>query len=109
MADPSKMDLSDWISIIGSSIIAGIGGAMAWFNGSKNKLHARLDFLEADMRKWDESHADHTTQLAVLTNCQDNTEKSLVQIKETTRDTNTALKELSKTMTDVLLSIQEKR
>jgi len=109
VADPSKLDLSDWISIIGSSIIAGVGGAMAWFNGSKNKLHARLDFLEADMRKWDESHADHSTQIAVLTNCQDNTEKSLVQIKETTRDTNESIKDLSKTVTQVLLSIQERK
>ena len=82
---------------------------MAWFNSNKNRMNARIDFLEADMRKWDENHAEHSTQLAVLTNCQENTAQSLVEIKVTTRDTNEALKELGTTLTQALLSIQEKR
>jgi hypothetical protein len=103
------MDLSDWISIIGSSIIAGVGGAMAWFNSSKNRLHARIDFLEADMRKWDESHADHTTQIAVLSTCQENTSRQLESINVTTRDTNDSVKELNKTITQALLAMQAKK
>jgi len=109
VADPSKLDLSDWVSIIGSSCIAGVGAAMAWFNGSKNKLHARLDFLEADMRKWDESHAKHSTEIAVVQTCQENTAMQLEAIGLTTRDTNENLKELSQTVTQVLLAIQAKK
>jgi hypothetical protein len=109
VADPSKFDLSDWISIIGASALSGIGAAMAWFNSSKNRLNARLDFVEADMRKWDESHAGHTTEIAIVKTCQENTAERLEIINQTTRDTNENMKELSQTITQVLLALQQKK
>jgi SpoVK/Ycf46/Vps4 family AAA+-type ATPase len=109
VADPTKFDLSDWVSIIGASVLSGIGAAAAWFNSSKNRLHARLDFVEADMRKWDESHALHTTEIAIVKTIQENTSEQLEKINITTRDTNDNLKELSQQMTQILLSIQSRK
>ena len=109
MADPAKLDISDWVSVIGSAVVAGIGASMAWFISSKNRLHARLDFVEADMRKWDEAHAGHTTDIAIMKTCQENTAERLETINQTTRDTNENLKELSQTVTQVLLALQQKK
>ena len=113
MADPSKLDFADWFTVIATAITggiaAGIGSAMAWFNKSKQELHTKMTTMEGEMRKWDEAHADHNTQLAVMQNCQKNTEDRLDTIGETTRDTNENLKELSKTMTDVLLAMQARK
>lgn len=109
MADPSKLDLSDWISVIGASVLSGVGAAAAWFNSSKNRLHARLDFVEADMRKWDEAHAIHTTEIAIVKTCQENTAERLELINQTTRDTNENVKELNQTVTQVLLALQQKK
>lgn len=109
MADPSRLDYSDWLSIVGASVVSGIGAAMAWFNSSKNRLNARLDFVEADMRKWDESHAQHTTEIAIVKTCQENTAERLEAINQTTRDTNENVKELNQTVTQVLLALQQKK
>jgi ABC-type Zn2+ transport system substrate-binding protein/surface adhesin len=109
VADPTKLDFSDWFTVVVAGIISGLGGAMAWFNSSNNKLHARLDIMEADMRQWDEKHAAHATEIAVVQTCQENTAQQLEAISATTRDTNENLKELSQTVTQVLLAIQAKK
>ena len=60
------------------------------------------------MKSWQDMHADHNTDLAVLKTCQENTEQRLNEINETTRDTNQSLKEVSQTVTQVLLALQNK-
>ena len=109
MPDTSKLDFADWFTVVATALVSGVGGAMAWFNSSNNKRDARMDFLEADMRKWDESHAKHSTEIAVMETCQENTARQLESIGQTTRDTNENLKELSQTVTQVLLAIQAKK
>jgi ABC-type nickel/cobalt efflux system permease component RcnA len=109
VADPSKLDFSDWFAVVSAALVSGVGAAMAWFSAGKNRMNARLDFLEADMRQWDQKHADHTTEIAVVQTCQENTARQLEEIGITTRDTNENLKELSQTVTQVLLAIQGKK
>ena len=109
MADPTKLDFADWFSVVATAIVSGVAGAMAFFRQSNAKRDARSEQVRVEMAEWDKQQATHTTQLAVLTNCQENTSEALTEIKATTRDTNEALKELSTTLTQALLSIQEKR
>ena len=109
MPDTSKLDFADWFTVVATALVSGIGGAMAWFNSSNNKRDARMDFLEADMRNWDAAHADHKTQLAVIQNCQKNTENNLEAISLTTRDTNEKIEVLNQTVMKALLAIQAKK
>lgn len=109
MADPTKLDFADWFSVVGTAIVSGIGGAMAWFSSSKRRMHGRINSLEAAMILWNEKHAVHTTEIAVVQTCQENTAKQLELINETTRDTNASIKELSQTITQVLLAVQARR
>ena len=113
MADPSKLDFADWFTVIATAITggiaAGIGSAMAWFNKSKQELHTKMTTMEGEMRKWDEAHADHNTQLAVIQNCQKNTENNLEAISLTTRDTNEKIEVLNQTVMKALLAIQAKK
>ena len=102
MADPTKLDFADWFAVVSAGILSGVGGAMAWFNSSKKDIHRRLESVEDSM-------SGHHTNLAVLQSCQENTEKRLDEIGETTRDTNQSLKELSQTVTQVLLAIQAQK
>jgi len=109
VADPSKLDFADWFSVVVAAVLSGMAGAMGWFRGSKKDLESRMLEVETDMRNWDKANADHQTQLAVLQTCQSNTQERLGSIDETTRDTNQSLKELSQTVTQVLLAIQAKK
>lgn len=102
MADPTKLDFADWFSVVAAGILSGVGGAMAWFNSSKKELYRRVADMECTMN-------GHVTHLAVLETCQENTQKRLEEIVETTRDTNMNLKELSQTVTQVLLAIQAQK
>jgi hypothetical protein len=109
VADPSKLDFSDWFALISASILAGISGAMGWFSRTKRIMDERISKVEVSMRSWDGKHAEHSRDLAVVQTCQENTEKQLEAIVITTRDTNENLKELSNTVTQVLLAIQAKK
>jgi septal ring factor EnvC (AmiA/AmiB activator) len=106
VADPSKFDLSDWFSVIvtsiASGIVAGITSAMGWFRRTKLDMYDRITLVEGEMRDWNESHAKHETQLAVMQTCQQNTEERLDAIDRTTRDTNQNLQELSKTIVTLI-------
>ena len=106
VSNPDKLDFADWFSVVGTAIISGIGGAMAWFNYNKRQLNERMEHMEDQMKTWQEKQATHTTSLAVLQTCQENTERQLEQISETTRDTNENLKELGNTITQILLKVQ---
>lgn len=108
MNDPRSLDIGDWVGLAGTALLAGIGGAMAWFRTSTAKLHARMQTVEDEMKEWDRLHAAHTTQLAVVETCQQNTAERLGKIDETTRDTNAKIEHLNETLTQVLLAIQRK-
>ena len=103
----AKLDLADWFSVIATAILSGISAAMGWFSYTKRKLVERIEGTEAAMKTLSKDYAEHGTQLAVLKTCQENTEKRLDEIGETTRDTNQNLKELNQTLTQVLLKIQK--
>lgn len=109
MADPTRLDFADWFSVVATAIVSGIGGAMAWFASSKRDLYKKFAALEDNMKGFDAMHADHNTSLAVLQTCQRNTEERLEAIVETTHDTNQSLKELSQTVTQVLIAIQSQK
>ena len=108
MADPTKLDFADWFALVATAILSGIGGAMGWFSASKRRMHDRITGVETAMREWHEKHADHTTEIAVMKSCQENTAERLETINQTTRDTNESLKELSQTVTQVLIALQKK-
>ena len=107
MAD-HKLDLDDWFAVVVAALVSGVGGAMAWFNSSKRKMHERIDLLESNMREWDDRHADHNTQLAVLTTCQSNTVKQLEQISESTLEINRDVKALAERITQIVIAVQAK-
>lgn len=109
MADPSKLDFSDWFAVAVAALISGVGGAMAWFSASTTRMTTRLDTMEADMEQWDQKHATHDTDIAVVKTCQENTARQLEEIRVTTRDTNENLKALSQTVTQALLAFQAKK
>ena len=101
MANPDKLDFADWFSIVGTALVTGIGGAMAWFNRSKRDIYTKLESMEDTVK-------DHATNLAVLQTSQENTEHRLEEIVETTRDTNHTVKELGQTIMQLLLDMKSK-
>lgn len=105
VANVSPLDAGEWVGIIGL-IGGGIGALAALFRSNNGKIHGRIDGVEVEMKEWDKLHADHATQLAVVKVCQENTRDRLEKIDETTRDSNQNLKDLSETVTKVLLAIQ---
>lgn len=107
MADPrGGLDLSDYVSLAVTAIIAGMGGAVGFFRNSNKKRDDRLDAMEKEMKEWDKLHAEHNTELAVVKTCQQNTAERLEKIDETTHDTNAKLDKLSDALTQVLLAIK---
>lgn len=91
VSDLKGLDAGDWLAATVAGIAAGLGAAMAWFKGSKGRIYLRIDAVEEKMGTWAEMHATHDTQLAVLKACQDNINKELTEIKETTKATNIKL------------------
>ena len=94
MADPSKLDFSDWFAVAVAAIISGMAGAMGWFSSTTRKFDERIMGVEAEMHKWDAKHAVHSTDLAVVKTCQENTAERLAEITEATHDTNHKLDRL---------------
>jgi septal ring factor EnvC (AmiA/AmiB activator) len=100
VADPHGLDLGNWaLELAMAAVVAVLGWAMAVLNRGRQLTERRLDDLEKET-------GAHETQLAVVQNCQINTERRLTEIKDVTRDTNEKLHELANTLTDVLLAIK---
>lgn len=74
MSEP-HLDLSDWFTIVASSIVSGLLGAMSWFMGTKRKLETRMDAYEAVQSK-------HDTQLAVIHTNQDHLSNRMDEVRE---------------------------
>lgn len=94
MADPSKLDFSDWFAVAVAAIVSGMVGAMGWFSSTSRKLDERIMGVEAEMREWDAKQAAHSTDLAVVKTCQENTAERLAEITEATHATNHKLDRL---------------
>ncbi len=93
MSEKLSPGLGDWISVIGAALVAGVGGAMAWFNGVKHHLEARMGRTE-------ETVNDHETKLAVVRTCQENTAERLQAIESATHETNNKLDRLIERFVD---------
>lgn len=94
MAEPA-LSLAEWFSAAVAAILAGLTGAMGWFNRTKKHMHARLATVEGKMEGHildsTTKHGDHQTKIAVLETCQENTARQLEQLNETTNDVNKKL------------------
>lgn len=81
MREPPGFDWGEWVTIITASvfgsILAGIGAAMAWFRGEKKQLRSDMTALSQRMGEYDDKHAAHATEIAVIQTCQQSTEKQL--------------------------------
>lgn len=88
--------MGEWLAVTVTSSIAGMGGAMAWFNKSKQELHTRMTEMECKMEGFTEMHAEHNTQLAVIENCQMNTASTLFELKGLHADMNKKLDDVLK-------------
>lgn len=107
VADLKSLDVGEWVGILGL-VSAAIGTAAAWFRSSQNKVHVRIDFVEAEMKEWSKVNAAQDVQLERVKTCQENTRITLDDLKDTTKDTNEKVSKLSETVTQVLLALQGK-
>ena len=81
MSDLSKLDAGDWLGVIVTGSIAGLGAASAWFRNSNKKRDDNIDALECRMRNYEDVRATQATQLAVLHECQEHIQEKLEEIK----------------------------
>lgn len=95
----SPLDPGEWIGVAGLVVVVG-GGVVGGIRAITKKIHDRIDSVEGDMKEWDKLHAAHTTELAVVKTCQENTRVTLDEIKETAAKVNDKLDK-------VLLAIQK--
>lgn len=65
----------DWLTVVATSLITGIGGAMAWFSGAKKELESR-------MAGYEETQSDHKTELAVIHSNQDHLSNRMDEVRE---------------------------
>ena len=82
-----------------TSMLAGMGGAMAWFNKSKQELLTRMTNIDGPkgrMACYEESHALLDKQIAVVETCQENTANTLVELKALHKDMNRKLDDVLK-------------
>jgi SMC interacting uncharacterized protein involved in chromosome segregation len=107
--DPQRLDIGDWaltvLAGIFIGIVSGLGTAMAWFRGSKNRIYERIDAIEANASKqkdklgeeirdiW-KNHNEHEAQLRVMSNCQANILQSLQRMEKATEKQDEKLDEL---------------
>ena len=106
MADPQKLDVGDWAAVV-ALVSAGVGSVMAWFRRGNQSRDARISLLEGTVYGGP-GQAGHETQLAVIRTCQENTNRNLEELKDTTKDTNEKVSELSERLMDVLVELKRK-
>ena len=82
MANTEQISLGEYLSVGAAAVVAGVAGAMAWFNGEKKTLVARMEALEGTQDEWNDKAGEHHTQLAVLKACQENTAASLIKLEQ---------------------------
>ena len=102
MADPQKMELGNWIvELLTGVAVAVIAWALAILNRGRHQMEVRVDQLETQT-------GEHETRLAVVQNCQANTERRLTEIKDTASETNAKIDKLLDKLTTVLVELKTK-
>jgi len=90
MSDPSKIDISDYFAAAVAATLAGIGGAMTWFNSTKRNLNDRMtsqaERLEEHVRENEERHHAHTLAINTVTLNQEHMHERLDEIKVQIRE-----------------------
>ena len=82
MSDPQGLSMGEWFATLVASILAGMGGAMAWFNGEKKSLRAKMHTLGSDMAAWSIQQALQSQKLAVMEEKHLNIDGKLCDIKD---------------------------
>lgn len=77
---------------------------MAWFNHQTKETEERLKQIEANAETWNERHAEHVTQLAVIHTNQDHMTERLDEIRTAATTTNEKLDVLAENIVKVLMS-----
>jgi hypothetical protein len=114
VSDPSKLDISDYFAAIVAAGVAGIGGAMAWFNNSKKDLNKRMndfnDRLDDHFTQDEERHREHSVGLATMQTNQENMHKGLDAVQRAIeRSAAHGAEEVNKMFLIVLEEIQRNR
>ena len=91
---PKGMELSDWLLFIITSMVSGVGTAMAWFRTAKKKMYERIAEMEGKISMHTDLHAKTATDMALLHLNQDHITERLEEIKETTARTRDTLDEV---------------
>lgn len=96
MADSQhSLDLTDWIMLVLSAILSGIGSAMAWLSRTRSTLFARLERVE-------QLQTAQQRDLAVLT-------ANHEHVAEQFADLRLQLRELHRKLDEVLMVIHNER
>lgn len=96
MADPTNgLDVSDWIKMLVSSSVTGLGSAVAWLRGMKQVMEARMADLER------EQHRQGTT-IAVLESQQRNIADRLEGIQDASQDVMKRIESLQNLITQFI-------
>lgn len=75
MSDPQHLDAGDLLSVVVTSLMTGLGGAMAWFTGTKKKIESR-------MFTYEQTQSSHTTDLAVIRSTQNHLSDRMDEVRE---------------------------
>lgn len=104
----TKEMAGEFIALVGAAILAGIGGAMAWFRSQRKEIEADMDDLRCEMRSQVDEHRTNDRDIAVLqTEIRNNVER-LDEINDATKETNRKLDKLSDALTNVLMAVNRK-
>lgn len=96
MADPTNgLDTSDWIKMLISSSVTGLGSAVAWLRGMKQVMESRM----ADIER--EQHRQGTT-IAVLESQQSNIADRLEDIQLSSQDVTKRIESLQNLLTQFI-------
>ena len=89
-------------------VLGGLGTAIGWFSGHKERIHKRIRDLELEVRarmeKIEEEVRDigkiennHAVQMGILTTCNANISKTLEELKDVTKEQSNKLDALLRT------------
>ena len=83
MSDPqNSLSIGEWFAAIVACVLAGMGGAMTWFNGEKKALRAKMHGIENDMAGWTMAQSETRRKHDLLEQRHDNIECDLSDIKK---------------------------
>ena len=88
---------AEWLALVVTSGIAGMGGAMAWFSKHRSEMEKRMSDIDGPkgrMACYEEMHAEVDKKVAVVETCQENTAATLLELKALHRDMNLKLDRL---------------